>query len=71
MSCNSRVPRAKVTETTRELPGLQGDRHQCAEVPVEEVIRQLFGERRTGADPPQSIPVNGRQLAAKKRFLNW
>jgi ABC-2 type transport system ATP-binding protein len=49
VSIRLKVPRAKVTETCREL--LQ----ECdvsdinvQELPVEEVIRQLFGERKTG-----------------------
>jgi ABC-2 type transport system ATP-binding protein len=48
VSVQLKVPRAKVTETCRELL------EQCdvsdinvQEMPVEEVIRQLFGERRT------------------------
>ena len=48
VSVQLKVPRAKVTETCRQL--LEG----CAvidinvqELPVEEVIRQLFGERDT------------------------
>ena len=47
MSVQLKVPRAKVTETTREL--LQACKVidiNVQEVPVEEVIRQLFGERR-------------------------
>src|SRR5215510_7123 len=47
MSVQLKVPRAKVTETTREL--LQACNVidiNVQEVPVEEVIRQLFGERR-------------------------
>src|SRR5258708_35811153 len=62
MSVQLKVPRAKVTETCREL--LQS----CAvtdinvqEVPVEEVIRQLFGERRV--QHPAATPaatVNAR-----------
>jgi len=51
VSVQLKVPRAKVTETCRELL------EACAvsdinvqELPVEEVIRQLFGERRTQHD---------------------
>ena len=51
VSVQLKVPRAKVTETCRELL------EACAvsdinvqELPVEEVIRQLFGERRTQRD---------------------
>jgi ABC-2 type transport system ATP-binding protein len=55
VSVQLKVPRAKVTETCRELL------EACAvsdinvqELPVEEVIRQLFGERRTKNDAEAS-----------------
>lgn len=55
VSVQLKVPRAKVTETSREL--LEG----CAvtdinvqELPVEEVIRQLFGERDALRDPAET-----------------
>jgi ABC-type uncharacterized transport system ATPase subunit len=42
-----KVPRAKVTETCRELlEACDVSDINVQEVPVEEVIRQLFGERR-------------------------
>jgi ABC-2 type transport system ATP-binding protein len=47
MSIQLKVPRAKVTETTREvLQSCDVSDINVQEVPVEEVIRQLFGERR-------------------------
>jgi ABC-2 type transport system ATP-binding protein len=47
MSVQLKVPRAKVTETTREvLQSCDVSDINVQEVPVEEVIRQLFGERR-------------------------
>jgi ABC-2 type transport system ATP-binding protein len=47
MSVQLKVPRAKVTETTREvLQACDVSDINVQEVPVEEVIRQLFGERR-------------------------
>src|ERR1700693_6071897 len=47
MSIQLKVPRAKVTETTREvLQACDVSDINVQEVPVEEVIRQLFGERR-------------------------
>ena len=47
MSVQLKVPRAKVTETTREvLQACDVSDINIQEVPVEEVIRQLFGERR-------------------------
>src|SRR5581483_779706 len=48
MSVQLKVPRAKVTETTRELlQSCDVIDINVQEVPVEEVIRQLFGERRS------------------------
>src|ERR671935_334837 len=47
MSIQLKVPRAKVTETTREvLQSCDVSDINVQEVPVEEVIRQLFGERK-------------------------
>jgi ABC-2 type transport system ATP-binding protein len=47
MSIQLKVPRAKVTETTREiLQTCDVSDINVQEVPVEEVIRQLFGERK-------------------------
>src|ERR1700686_2489053 len=47
MSAQLKVPRAKVTETCREvLQSCDVSDINVQEVPVEEVIRQLFGERR-------------------------
>ena len=47
VSIQLKVPRAKVTETTREvLQACDVSDINVQEVPVEEVIRQLFGERR-------------------------
>ncbi|MEY2601714.1 MAG: viologen exporter family transport system ATP-binding protein [Verrucomicrobiota bacterium] len=47
MSVQLKVPRAKVTETCREvLQSCDVSDINVQEVPVEEVIRQLFGERR-------------------------
>src|SRR5437016_3260425 len=46
LSIQLKVPRAKVTETTREvLQACDVSDINVQEVPVEEVIRQLFGER--------------------------
>ena len=47
VSIQLKVPRAKVTETTPEvLQACDVSDINIQEVPVEEVIRQLFGERR-------------------------
>src|SRR6201987_1809037 len=47
VSVQLKVPRAKVTEACRELPeAFDVSDINVQEVPVEEVIRQLFGERR-------------------------
>jgi ABC-2 type transport system ATP-binding protein len=47
ISIQLKVPRAKVTETTREvLQACDVSDINVQEVPVEEVIRQLFGERK-------------------------
>ncbi len=46
LSVQLKVPRAKVTETTREfLENCKVTDINVQEMPVEEVIRQLFGER--------------------------
>src|SRR6266436_1964984 len=62
MSVQIKVPRAKVTETTRELlQACDVSDINVQEVPVEEVIRQLFGERRV--QHPAATPaatVNAR-----------
>jgi ABC-type uncharacterized transport system ATPase subunit len=43
-----KVPRAKVTETCRQLlDACDVSDINVQELPVEEVIRQLFGERKT------------------------
>src|SRR5947208_10412041 len=48
VSVQLKVPRAKVTETCRELlEACDVSDINVQEMPVEEVIRQLFGERRT------------------------
>ncbi|HSH37384.1 MAG TPA: ABC transporter ATP-binding protein [Chthoniobacterales bacterium] len=48
LSVQLKVPRAKVTETTREfLENCKVTDINVQEMPVEEVIRQLFGERST------------------------
>jgi ABC-2 type transport system ATP-binding protein len=50
VSVQLKVPRAKVTDTCRELlEACHVSDINVQEVPVEEVIRQLFGERRSGA----------------------
>jgi ABC-2 type transport system ATP-binding protein len=47
VSVQLKVPRAKVTETCRQLlEACDVSDINVQEVPVEEVIRQLFGERR-------------------------
>src|SRR5947199_9220144 len=47
ISVQLKVPRAKVTETCRQLlKACDGSDINVQEVPVEEVIRQLFGRRR-------------------------
>ena len=50
MSVQLKVPRAKVTDTTREvLQSCDVIDINVQEVPVEEVIRQLFGSARASA----------------------
>jgi ABC-2 type transport system ATP-binding protein len=61
MSVQLKVPRAKVTETCREvLQSCDVSDINVQEVPVEEVIRQLFGERRVqySAATAQSAAVS-------------
>ena len=49
VSVRLKVPRARVTETCRELlEACDVSDINVQELPVEEVIRQLFGERKTG-----------------------
>jgi ABC-2 type transport system ATP-binding protein len=63
VSVQLKVPRAKVTETCRELlEACDVSDINVQEVPVEEVIRQLFGERRENRRnvdlaPTQAAPV--------------
>src|SRR5437870_11727328 len=62
MSIQLKVSRAKVTETTREvLQACDVSDINVQEVPVEEVIRQLFGERRgqqsAAAAQPNEVSV--------------
>src|SRR5437867_7270894 len=61
VSIQLKVPRAKVTETTREvLQACDVSDINVQEVPVEEVIRQLFGERRgqqSAAAQPNEVSV--------------
>jgi ABC-2 type transport system ATP-binding protein len=53
VSVQLKVPRAKVTETCREvLEACDVSDINVQELPVEEVIRQLFGERRAEASAP-------------------
>ena len=50
VSVQLKVPRAKVTETCRQLlEACNVSDINVQELPVEEVIRQLFGERSTQA----------------------
>src|SRR6202171_1898668 len=58
LSVQLKVPRARVTETCRQVLA------ECAvkdisvqELPVEEVIRQLFGERDTERASPEPVPL--------------
>ncbi|HEV2994908.1 MAG TPA: ATP-binding cassette domain-containing protein [Chthoniobacterales bacterium] len=54
-SVQLKVPRAKVTDTCRQLlEACHVSDINVQEVPVEEVIRQLFGDRRSGASAPKS-----------------
>ena len=49
-----KVPRAKVTETCRQvLEGCAVIDINVQELPVEEVIRQLFGQRDTSRGAPE------------------
>jgi len=59
VSVQLKVPRAKVTETARQLlEACQVSDINVQELPVEEVIRQLFGERtRKEAEPRPELAV--------------
>jgi ABC-type uncharacterized transport system ATPase subunit len=57
------VPRAKVTETCRKLlEACNVSDINVQELPVEEVIRQLFGERKVRNHPPVA---NGQAEASR------
>jgi len=64
VSVQLKVPRAKVTETCRQLlEACDVSDINVQEVPVEDVIRQLFGEsheehRATNVAPPQAAHVS-------------
>jgi ABC-2 type transport system ATP-binding protein len=54
VSVQLKVPRAKVTDTCRQLlEACHVSDINVQEVPVEEVIRQLFGDHRSGASAPK------------------
>jgi len=58
MSVQLKVPRAKVTETCRQLlEACDVSDINVQEVPVEEVIRQLFGERRQPSPDADPTPA--------------
>ena len=60
MSVQLKVPRGKVTETARQLlDNCRVTDINVQELPVEEVIRQLFGQQnssRTSAESPAAVP---------------
>src|SRR4051794_17539277 len=57
VSVQLKVPRAKVTETCREvLEACDVSDINVQELPVEDVIRQLFGERRAQTGPAPAVP---------------
>jgi len=57
VSVQLKVPRAKVTETCRRLlEACNVSDINVQEIPIEEVIRQLFGERRA-REPATPVPV--------------
>jgi ABC-2 type transport system ATP-binding protein len=64
ISVQLKVPRAKVTETCRRLlEACHVSDINVQELPVEEVIRQLFGERRTTSRPASATTsVDGLNL---------
>ena len=56
VSVQLKVPRAKVTETCRELlDACDVSDISVQELPVEEVIRQLFGERKSSVTPDAEL----------------
>jgi ABC-2 type transport system ATP-binding protein len=60
ISVQLKVPRAKVTETCRQLlDACNVSDINVQEVPVEEVIRQLFGERRSRNQAKTAQTTNG------------
>ena len=64
VSVQLKVPRAKVTETCRELlEACDVSDINVQEVPVEEVIRQLFGERHEIHASAQVAATESAQVA--------
>ncbi len=58
VSVQLKVPRAKVTETCRKLLEMcEVSDINVQELPVEDVIRQLFGDRRTEREAESAIPA--------------
>ena len=72
LSVQLKVPRAKVTETCRQLlDNCKVTDINVQELPVEEVIRQLFGERTTlnhVAATPSSAAVNVKRTATRVKL---
>src|SRR6266480_2033830 len=63
VSVQLKVARAKVTETCREvLQACDVSDINVQEVPVEEVIRQLFGERRVRRSTTAAMPSDAAQV---------
>ena len=61
VSVRLKVPRAKITEVPRELlDHCHVSDINVQEVPVEDVIRQLFGERRQETAPNESVELAAR-----------
>src|SRR5205085_12618437 len=63
LSVQIKVPRAKVTETCRQLlEACSVIDINVQELPVEEVIRQLFGERKSlnAAEESQRLPASSQ-----------
>ncbi len=71
LSVQLKVPRAKVTETCRQLlDNCKVTDINVQELPVEEVIRQLFGERTTlNQAAAEQARTADRGLAGQKCFL--
>jgi len=67
VSVQLKVPRAQVTETARHLlAACDVSDINVQEMPIEDVIRQLFGERRAREPAVPSLAVSGDEPSGRQ-----